>query len=84
MMNVKGNIMVTKRQLPLEQSFWERFPEFCMDDPEDKHNGIIALLRSVAQNYFRHYTERYEEEKRKALKPMDDLHAEEIKRALNV
>lgn len=36
-----------------ERDFWDRFISLAYDDPEDRHNEIIGILRGVAQDYFR-------------------------------
>ena len=32
--------------------FFDRFPDLLWDDPEDKFNEIIGILRNTALNYY--------------------------------
>ena len=37
--------------------FYERFPELCIDDPEDEFNNLIHLLRGSIDEYFKQFDE---------------------------
>lgn len=55
-----------------ESEFWDRFAELLMDDPEDKHNELIEILRNRVIEYFREHD--------KLIKYLEKVRKESIQR----
>ena len=51
---VMNMIRGSKRRITgLESRFWNKYPEFLFDDPEEDYNELNGYIRRLAQNYFR-------------------------------